>query len=74
MLYPLIQKNDEGVLKEGFSLYTPYTSLYEIDEKEVEKFYKQIKNILIYSKLKGIIVNTLTITQILKSKELKTKL
>lgn len=81
-VYSLIQEEDNWVLKEGYSLYTPYTSFYEINLKEIAEdeetaiklLNKQVKQILIYSKIKGTIVNVKGIKQILKNNRSKPKL
>ena len=53
MIYSLICKKqhaqkDTWELVEGYSLYTPFTSFYDIDPEVLEKFNNQIKNVLIY--------------------------
>ena len=77
MIYSLVcrkQHNEKDIweLIEGYSLYTPYTSFYDINPEVLEKFGKQIKNILIYSKTKGKVVNSLEFKSVLKHAKLKT--
>lgn len=81
-IYSLIQKDNNWELVEGISLYTPYTSFYDIDLTEIASdldttiklLNKQVKSVLIHSKIKGNIVNIKGVKQILRSAKLKTKL
>lgn len=77
MIYSLICKKqhaqkDTWELVEGYSLYTPFTSFYDIDPEVLEKFNNQIKNVLIYSKIKGKVLNCKEFKSILKHKKLRT--
>lgn len=77
MIYSLICKKhfnqkDTWELVEGYSLYTPFTSFYDINPEVLEKFNNQIKNVLIYSKIKGKVLNSKEFKSILKHSKLRT--